>query len=478
MPFMAPSRRAILIGGRWIETAETAAIRDPYSGETLADVCLAGEAEIEEATKSAVAAFAVSRHLPSHKRATALQAVANVLASRHEEFATCLSAESAKPITDARREVGRAISTFTIAGEEAKRIPGEVVPLDITPGTDRYVGITRRFAIGPILGITPFNFPLNLVAHKVAPAMAVGNPIILKPAPQTPLTALMLGEVISQLGLPDGMLSIVPCTNALAERMVTDDRFAMLSFTGSAPVGWRLKSKAGKKRVVLELGGNAGVIVEPDADLDHAAERCAIGGYGYAGQTCISVQRIYVQESVYQPFLERLLKRVRTLKVGNPRDESTAIGPLIDEGSAKRVESWIQEAVAGGAKLELGGKRRGSVIEATVLTDVKSEMKVNQEEAFGPLVNVTPYRTFGEAIDALNDSPYGLQAGVFTRDINKAFHAYANIEAGAVLINEIPTFRADQMPYGGVKNSGLGREGVRYAIEEMTEPKLLVLNLS
>ena len=478
MPLMARARRPILIGGRWVETAETAAIRDPYSGETLADVCLAGEAEIEEATKSAVAAFAVSRHLPSHARATALQTVANALATRHEEFAACLSAESAKPITDARREVGRAINTFTIASEEAKRIPGELVPLDITPGTDRHVGMTRRFPIGPILGITPFNFPLNLVAHKVAPAIAVGNPIILKPAPQTPLTALLLGEVISQLGLPEGMFSVVPCTNALAERMVADDRFAMLSFTGSAQVGWRLKSKAGKKRVVLELGGNAGVIVEPDADLDHAVERCAIGGYGYAGQTCISVQRIYVQESIYQSFLERLLKRVRTLKVGNPREESTTIGPLIDEGSAKRIESWIQEAVTAGAKVELGGKRHGSMMEATVLTDVKSQMKVSQEEAFGPLVNVTSYHTFAEAIDALNDSPYGLQAGVFTRDINKAFQAYANIEAGAVLINEIPTFRADQMPYGGVKNSGVGREGVRYAIEEMTEPKLLVLNLS
>jgi glyceraldehyde-3-phosphate dehydrogenase (NADP+) len=478
MPIMAPSRRAILIGGRWIETAETVPIRDPYSGETLADVCLAGEAEIEEATQSAVVAFTISRQLPSHKRAAALQTVAHVLGTRQEEFATCLSAESAKPITDARREVGRAINTFTIAAEEAKRIPGEVVPLDITPGTDRHVGIMRRFPIGPVLGITPFNFPLNLVAHKVAPAIAVGNPIILKPAPQTPLTALLLGEVMTELGLPEGMISIVPCTNAVAERMVTDDRFAMLSFTGSAAVGWRLKSKAGKKRVVLELGGNAGVIVEPDADLEHAVERCAIGGFGYAGQTCISVQRIYVQESVYQSFLERLLKRVRTLKVGNPRDESTSIGPLIDEGSAKRIESWVQEAVAGGAKLELGGKRQGSVMEATVLTDVKSQMKVSQEEAFGPLVNVTSYRTFAEAIDALNDSPYGLQAGVFTRDINKAFQAYANIEAGAVLINEIPTFRADQMPYGGVKNSGLGREGVRYAIEEMTEPKLLVLNLT
>jgi len=472
------TRRAILIAGRWAETGETTSIRNPYNGEILAEVSLATNKEIEEAIQAAVVAFALSRRLPSHVRANALSAVATAITSRTEEFARCLSSESGKPIADARREVGRAINTFAIAGEEAKRIPGEVVPLDISPGTDRHFGIARRFPIGPILGITPFNFPLNLVAHKVAPAIAVGNPIVLKPAPQTPLTALLLGEVLSHLGLPDGMFSILPCANALAERMVADDRFAMVSFTGSAAVGWKLKSKAGKKRVVLELGGNAGVIVEPDADLDRAAERCAVGGYGYSGQTCISVQRIYVHESIYQPFLERLLKHVRSLKAGDPLDEATTIGPLIDENAAKRVELWIQEAVAGGATLQLGGKRRGSLVEATVLTDVKSEMKVSREEAFGPLVNITPYRKFEEAIAALNDSPYGLQAGVFTRDIQKAFQAYENVDAGAVLINEIPTFRADQMPYGGVKNSGLGREGVRYAIEEMTERKLLVLNLS
>jgi glyceraldehyde-3-phosphate dehydrogenase (NADP+) len=476
MPAMT-QRRSILVGGKWTETGETSAIRNPYTGETIAEACQAGEKEIEQAIQSAVAAFVISRRLRAHKRASALQAIATALTSRNEEFARCLSTESGKPITDARREVGRAINTFTIAAEEAKRIPGEVVPLDITPGTDHHFGLARRFPIGPVLGITPFNFPLNLVAHKVAPAIAVGNPIILKPAPQTPLTALLLGEVISKLGLPDGMFSVLPCSNTLAERMVTDDRFAMLSFTGSAPVGWKLKTKAGKKRVVLELGGNAGVIVEPDADLDYAAERCAVGGYVYSGQTCISVQRIYAHESVYQPFLERLLKRVRTFKVGNPAEETTTIGPLIDEGAAKRVESWIQEAVAGGAKLQLGGKRQGSVVEAAVLTGVTPQMKVNYEEAFGPLVNVTPYAKFEEAIAMLNDSAYGLQAGVFTRDIKKAFQAYDEIEAGTVLINEIPTFRADQMPYGGVKNSGLGREGLRYAIEEMTERKLLVLNL-
>src|SRR3989442_1008058 len=294
------ARRAIFIAGRWTETGETSAIRNPYNGEILAEVCLAGEKEIEEATQAAVAAFALSRGLPSHARANALSAVATAITSRSEEFARCLSSESGKPITDARREVGRAINTFTIAAEEAKRIPGEVVPLDITPGTDNHFGLYRRVPIGQMLAITPFNFPLNLVAHKVAAALAVGNPIVLKPAPQTPLTSLMLGEGILQVGLPAGMVSILPCTNAVAERMVTDERFKLVSFTGSAAVGWMLKSKAGKKRVVLELGGNAGVIVEPDADLDHAADRCAVGGYVYSGQTCISVQRIYAHESVYQ----------------------------------------------------------------------------------------------------------------------------------------------------------------------------------
>lgn len=474
---MAP-RRAILVAGQWVETGATSPVRNPFNGEVLAEVCLAGEAEADEAIRAAVSAFAVSRRLPAHKRAEALQKIAGEITARKEEFARCLSSESGKPITDARREVGRAITTFAVAAEEAKRISGEVVPLDITPGTDHHVGLSRRVPIGPILGITPFNFPLNLVAHKVAPALAVGNPIILKPAPQTPLTSLLLGEVFLQTGLPAGMLSILSCTNAVAESMVTDDRFKMISFTGSAAVGWMLKDKAGKKRVVLELGGNAGVIVEPDADLDHAADRCAVGGYVYSGQTCISVQRIYTHESVYQAFLDRLVQRVKALKAGNPADDSTVIGPLIDEGAAKRVETWITEAVAAGAKLRIGGKRQGSVVEATVLTDVTPQMKVSCQEVFGPVVTVTPYVKLDDALAGINDSPYGLQAGVFTRDVKKAFQSYRDLDVGTVLINEIPTFRADHMPYGGVKDSGLGREGLRYAIDEMTEIKLLVLNLS
>lgn len=472
------ARRVLLIGGRWIETGTTSPVRNPYSGEVLAEVCQAGEGEVEEAIRSAVSAFAVSRRLPAHKRAESLQKIAGEVTARKEEFARCLSSESGKPITDARREVGRAITTFAIAAEEAKRLPGEIVPLDITSGTDNHFGLSRRVPIGPVLGITPFNFPLNLVAHKVAPALAVGNPIVLKPAPQTPLTALMLGEVVLQAGLPAGMFSVLPCANAVAERMVTDERFKLLSFTGSAAVGWMLKGKAGKKRVVLELGGNAGVIIEPDADLNHAADRCSVGGYAYSGQTCISVQRIYAHESVCQRFLDKLIKRVRALKVGDPSDEATVIGPLIDEGAAKRVEAWIQEAEAAGAKVRIGGKRQGSMVEATVLTDVTPEMKVSCQEVFGPVVTVSPYVKFDDALAGINNSPYGLQAGVFTRDIKKAFQAYRDLDVGAVLINEIPTFRADHMPYGGVKDSGLGREGLRYAIEEMTEIKLLVLNLS
>lgn len=472
------TRRAMLIAGRWIETGTTSPIRNPFNGEVLAEVCLAGEAEADEAIHAATSAFSVSRRLPAHKRAEALQKIAGDIATRTEEFARCLSAESGKPITDARREVGRAIATFAIASEEARRMSGEIVPLDITPGTDHHVGLTRRVPIGPILGITPFNFPLNLVAHKVAPALAVGNPIVLKPAPQTPLTALLLGEVFLQSGLPAGMFSVAPCTNAVAERMIMDERFKMVSFTGSAAVGWMLKGKAGKKRVVLELGGNAGVVIEPDADLDHAADRCAVGGYAYSGQTCISVQRIYAHETIFQPFLDKLVQRVGVLKAGNPSDETTVVGPLIDEGAARRVEAWINEAVAAGAKARVGGKRQGSVVDATVLTDVTPEMKVSCQEVFGPVVTVTPYVKFDDALAGINDSPYGLQAGVFTRDIRKAFQSFRDLDVGAVLINEIPTFRADHMPYGGVKDSGLGREGLRYAIDEMTEIKLLVLNLS
>lgn len=473
---MKPAR-PFLIGGRWRHTDRVAPVVNPFSGETVAEVCQAGKTEADEAIGAAVAAFSAMRRLPAHARAGALGKIADALAARREELARTMTAEAGKPISDARREVSRSIQTFTVASEEAKRIPGEVIPLDLTPGTESHLGIVRRFPIGPVLGITPFNFPLNLVAHKVAPCLACGNSMVLKPAPQTPLTALMLGEIVLESGLPPGALSVVPCENAVAEQMVTDPRFKLLSFTGSAAVGWMLKAKCGKKRVALELGGNAGVIVEPDADLDVAAQRCVAGGFVYSGQTCISVQRIYVHEAVYDRFVAGVLARVGTLKAGDPSDEATVIGPLIDEGAARRVEDWVGEAVAQGARVLAGGKRVGSLMEPTVLADVTPEMKVSCREVFGPVVTVTPYQQFGQAIEALNDSEFGLQAGVFSRDVNRLFRAYRELEVGTVLANEIPTFRADHMPYGGVKDSGLGREGVRYAIEEMTEPKLLVLNL-
>ena len=471
------STRPLLIAGQWRSTSTTARITNPFDGSLLAEVCQGGPKEAEEAVRAAAAAFEASRRLPAHARASLLQRIAEALTARREEFARSIAGEAGKPIADARREVSRATQTFTIAAEEAKRIPGEVVPLDLTPGNEPYLGVTRRFPIGPVLGITPFNFPLNLVAHKMAPCLAAGNTMVLKPAPQTPLTALLLGEVVTEAGAMAGAVNILPCDNAVAERLVTDERFKLLSFTGSAPVGWMLKGKAGRKRVVLELGGNAGVIVEPDADVDLAASRCATGGFGYAGQTCISVQRILVHESIVDRFTEALLERVRSYRVGDPLDDRTVVGPLINEAAACRVESWIGEAVAQGGRVLLGGKRTGALLEATVLSDVRPDMKVTTEEVFGPLVTVTPYARFADAMRMLNDSAYGLQAGVFTQDIDRIFSAFRELEVGTVLANEIPTFRADHMPYGGVKGSGLGREGVRYAIEEMTELKLLVLNL-
>jgi glyceraldehyde-3-phosphate dehydrogenase (NADP+) len=469
--------RPFLVHGQWKQGDTTARVVNPFNGQVIADVVQAAESDAEQAIASTSGATATMGELPAHARSNILQQIAALIYRRRDEFASTITAEAGKPIADAKREVSRAVQTFTVAAEETRRIPGEVVPLDWTPGTDSHLGILRRFPIGPILGITPFNFPLNLVAHKVAPALAAGNPILIKPAPQTPLTALLLGEVALEAGLPPGGLNVVPCDNTLAERFVVDPRFKLLSFTGSAPVGWMLKAKCGKKKVTLELGGNAGVVIEPDADLDLAARRCAVGGFGYAGQTCISVQRVFVHQSIADLFTTKLLMQVARLKAGDPTDEATVIGPLIDQAAAQRVESWIGEAVAEGARVLLGGKRMGSVVEATVLSNVKPEMKVSCREVFGPVVTMTPYRQLSEAIAALNQSDYGLQAGVFTQDINKIFHAFRHLEVGAVLANEIPTFRADHMPYGGVKDSGLGREGIRAAIDDMTEPRLLVLNL-
>ena len=431
----------------------------------------------EAAIAAAVKAFGTTRRLPAFERQRVLRRVSENITERKQEFARTMAQEAGKPIKAARTEVERAIFTFNVAAEESTRIYGEYLPLDWQEFTAGRWGIVRRFPLGPIAGITPFNFPLNLVAHKVAPAIAAGCPLVLKPAPQTPLTALLLAEAVQQAGWPDGGLNVLPLSNEDAGLLVTDERIKLISFTGSAAVGWQIKKNCGKKKVVLELGGNAGVIVHSDADLAYAADRCVVGGFSYAGQTCISVQRILVERSAFAKFTDFLLEGVKKLKTGDPLDDSTDLGPLIRESDAVRASDWIQEAVRGGARLLCGGQRQGPVLEPTVLTGTRPEMKVNCQEIFAPVVTVEPYDDFNQALKQINNSPYGLQAGLFTRDAKLIFNAYEELEVGGLIAGDVPAFRIDHMPYGGVKDSGLGREGLRYAIEEMTEPKLLVMNL-
>jgi acyl-CoA reductase-like NAD-dependent aldehyde dehydrogenase len=463
--------------GRWIESGEPVEVRSPFDGSVVGRVIQARREHAEAAIAASVKAFGTTKRLPAFERQRVLRRIAQQIAERREEFSRTLAQEAGKPIKLARIEVDRAIFIFNVAGEEATRIYGEYLPLDWQEFTAGRWGIVKRFPLGPIAGITPFNFPLNLVAHKVAPAIAAGCSIVLKPAPQTPLCSLLLAECVQQAGWPDGGLNVLPLSNDDAGLLVTDERIKLISFTGSVPVGWDIKKRAGKKKVALELGGNAGAIVHSDADLNYAAERCLAGGFGYAGQTCISVQRILVEHSVYGKFTDLLVEGVKKLKIGDPMEESTDLGPLIRESDAIRVTQWIEEAVRAGARVLSGGRRLGSIVEPTVLTRTKAEMKVNCQEIFGPVVTLEPYQNFDEALGRLNNSNYGLQAGVFTRDVKLLFQAYDELEVGAVVAGDIPSFRIDQMPYGGVKDSGLGREGIRYAIEEMTEPKLLVMNL-
>jgi acyl-CoA reductase-like NAD-dependent aldehyde dehydrogenase len=465
------------LDGKWFAEGERFDVLAPHDGSVVGTGHRAGAAHAEAAVVAARRAFETTRKMPAYERQRVLREISAGIRARHEEFARIMALEAGKPIRTARLEVDRAIFTFEVAAEEATRIGGEWLPLDWQASTAGRSAIVRRFALGPILGITPFNFPLNLVAHKVAPAIAAGCPIVVKPAPQTPLTALLLAEVIEKAGWPAGGLSVLPLTNPDAERLVTDDRFKLLTFTGSGVVGWSLKAKAGKKKVALELGGNAGVIVHSDADVEYAAERCALGGFSYAGQSCISVQRILAERSIEAKFLSALVARVKKLKVGEPLDEAADLGPMISEDAARRASSWIEEAAANGAKVETGGKRRGSYVEPTVLTHTSAEMKVNCQEVFAPIVTVEPYDDFMEAIRRTNKSPFGLQAGVFTNDAKLLFTAFEELEVGGVIGGDMSSFRIDHMPYGGVKESGIGREGLRYAIEEMTEPRLLVLNL-
>ncbi len=465
----------VFIDGEFLRTSETVAIRDPWNGETVHQASVGGEREVERAIAAAVRAFETMRRLSRAARAEILARAARLVEERAADLAETLRREAGKPITAARWEVTRCWNTMMLAAEEAKRLTGEIVPADVLPRYEGYRSLYERVPIGPVLGITPFNFPVNLVIHKIAPALAAGNSVVVKPAPQTPASALKLAEILHEAGAPAGSVNVVPCSNELAGRMVADERFRMLSFTGGAATGWRLKTAAGKKRVTLELGGNAGLIVERDADLDAAAKKAANGAFAYAGQACISVQRVYAERSIYEDFLGRFVREAKALPVGDTRDEKTVVGPLVNDAAADRVMAWIDEARAQGARVLCGGIRARNVITPAVLVDVEPAMKVSCAEVFGPVATVEPYGDLAEAVARVNDSPYGLQAGLFTRDYGKIDYAFRHLEVGAVLINETSHFRIDNYPYGGVKDSGFGREGVRYAMESMTEPRVLVL---
>lgn len=475
----AKSVTPFLLAGEGRENRDTVEIRSPYDGHVIASVCQATAVDAEEACAAAEKVFAETRRLSSGERFAICHAIANKLHKEQADLARGIALEAGKPLADALKEVTRAIETFRVAAEEAKRIGGSVQPLDWTPtGMEgQRMSFARRFPIGPILGITPFNFPLNLVAHKVAPALASGNPILIKPAPQTPMTALRLGQIVVEAGWPKGGISVLPCSNEVAAQLVADPRPRMLSFTGSAAVGWQLKAQAGKKRVTLELGGNAAVLVHDDADLELAAQRIVAGGFAYAGQSCISVQRVYVQNSRWQTLAQKIVDAVDQLVTGDPLAEGTQVGPMISEAAAERAEEWISEAVAEGARLLTGGDRKGSLLQPTVLARTTPKSLVTKEEVFAPLVVINPYETFEDGLAMINSSRYGLQAAVFTRDFRRIMQAWRELEVGAVLVNESTAWRADQMPYGGVKDSGIGREGLQAAIQEMTEERLLIADI-
>ena len=431
--------------------------------------------EATELAGRVAAAFPKTAALPAHARAKVLTGVSEGIEREREVFSRLICEEVKKPVKEARREVARAVFTFRWAAEEAQRASGELLPLDLDASSEGRIALTRRFPRGPALFITPFNFPLNLVAHKVAPAIAVGAPFVLKPAPQAPRTAAKLAQLVRDAGWPKDAMAVVSATIPAAEVLVKDERFGTLSFTGSAKVGWHLKSIAGKKHVVLELGGNAAVLVAADADLAWAASRCAWGAYYYSGQSCISVQRIFVEAPVYEEFKGLLLKQIAELKVGDPLDAKTDVGPLIDSKAADRVESWIKEAVEAGGKLLCGGKREGLVIAPALLENVPDRCKLSCEEAFGPVATIEKADSRARAIERMGEGVYGLQAGMFTRDLRAILAAWQSLPVGGLIVNDIPTYRSDAMPYGGVRDSGAGREGARYAMEELTELRTLVI---
>ena len=468
-----------LVNGKWLKTENKREIKNPYNGEVVGVVNIPDLDVALESIKSSQIAYEKFKDTPSHVRSTILKKIVEGIEKRKAEFAEILVKEGGKPLKTAKVEVERAIATFTVGMEEANRfLEGELLPIDIVPGNEERFGITRRFPIGVVMGISPFNFPLNLVAHKVAPAVASANALILKPASQTPLSALMLGEIAIEAGLPDSILNILTLPGAHIEPVIEDKRIKKISFTGSDEVGWELMKKYSKKKVTLELGGNAAVIIDEDPpDLDFAASRNVWGAFYQAGQSCISVQRMYVHEKIFDKFIEKFIDETKKLKLGDPMLEDTDVGPVIDDHSADRIMKWVHEAVDKGAELLTGGNREGKLIEPTVLTNVTPDSNVSCSEVFGPVVQIEPYKDFDDALEKVNDTRFGLQAGVFTKDMKKAFKAYKTIEVGGLIVNDYPSFRVENMPYGGVKDSGVGKEGIRHAIDEMTELKLMVVNL-
>lgn len=462
--------------GEWRSSEKRLEVRNPFDDSVVGTTSFASDQDFEDAANAAVCAFEQTKAMASYERAGALEKLAELMAEREEEIALLIAREAGKPLRDARVEAMRGVFTVKVAAEEAKRIDGEMIPLDLLPSSRGRFGVTRKVPVGPVAGISPFNFPLNLALHKVAPAIASGNPIVLKPPTHDPLTMLTIAEMIDEIGLPKGAVSIMPMDRTIGDRLVTDERFKLLSFTGSPDIGWDMKARAGKKKVVLELGGNAGVAIDRDADIDLAVSRVRAGAFAYAGQVCISVQRVYVHQDVYQAFCDKLVDAVRTIKTGDPTDPETELGPMIDERAASRIHEWVQAAVSEGGRVLAGGNANGRFYEPTVIADATPDSFVCSREAFAPIVTVFPATDWDDALDRINDSVFGLQAGVFTSNIEHAFKAYDRLDVGGVILNDIPVYRIDHMPYGGVKDSGLSREGLRYAIEDMTETRLLVVN--
>jgi acyl-CoA reductase-like NAD-dependent aldehyde dehydrogenase len=461
------------VAGRPESSDDIVVVRHPYDGREVGRTANASPEQVERAVAAAATA---PRDLPIHVRAGVLDQVSRALADRADEVARLITAENGKPLKWSRAEAARAVSTFRWAAEEARRYSGDLQRLDTDPAAEGRIALVQRRIRGPVLGISPFNFPLNLVAHKLAPAIAVGAPIVLKPAPATPLSALLLGEILSETDLSPGMFSILPVPNDRAPALVADPRLPVVSFTGSGPVGWQIRDAVPRKHVTLELGGNAAVLVCADwTDLDRAATRIATFSNYQAGQSCIAVQRVYVHESRYDALLDAVVAKVAALRTGDPFDEDTDVGPMISADAAKRVETWVGEAVAAGAKVHTGGVRDGNAYAPTVLSEVPADARVSAEEVFGPVLVLAPVESDEAGLAAINDSAYGLQAGVFTRDLTTAFHAARTVEVGGLIIGDVPSYRADQMPYGGVKGSGTGREGLRSAMDDYTESRVMVL---